>query len=166
MNKKKAIIFGSARSDGETRKIVDELMSSGEFELIDLNDFKISYYDYDHNNIDDDFLPLAKRLTEECDTLIYATPVYWYSMSATLKTFFDRYSDLLTIDKETGRKLRGMKTAVITTSYGNNTGDAFWVPFKGAADYLGMSFLGGLHTVLGTDATEDIKEFSKMILNS
>ncbi|MCP4458779.1 MAG: NAD(P)H-dependent oxidoreductase [Cytophagales bacterium] len=38
-----------------------------------------------------------------------ATPVYWYSMSGIMKVFLDRIYDVLTIEKELGRKLHGKK---------------------------------------------------------
>ena len=88
-------------------------MGMGNFELIDLNDFDISYYDYDHKNRQDDFLPLMKKLIERYKTLVFATPVYWYTMSAVMKTFFDRISDLLTIEKDLGRQLRGKNMVLI-----------------------------------------------------
>ena len=36
-------------------------------------------------------------------TIIFVTPVYWYAMSGRMKVFFDRWTDLLKIDKDTGR---------------------------------------------------------------
>jgi len=40
------------------------------------------------NNIDDDFISLMTEIIEKYDTLIFATPVYWYSMSRILKKSF------------------------------------------------------------------------------
>ncbi|MDA5312487.1 flavodoxin family protein, partial [Vibrio cholerae] len=70
--------------------------------LFDLSDYAISFYDYEHMNRNDDFIHLINKLAE-FDHLVFASPVYWYSMSAQLKVFFDRLSDLLTIEKELGR---------------------------------------------------------------
>ena len=55
-----------------------------------------------------------KTIISKYDTIIFATPVYWYSMSGILKVFIDRITDLLTIEKELGRKLRGKKMAVVS----------------------------------------------------
>ena len=49
-------------------------------------------------------------------------------------------------EKDLGRKLRGKQMAVISTSNGNNLGDNFWLPFKASAEYLGIKYLGNLHT--------------------
>ncbi len=48
-------------------------------------------------------------IVDKYDVLIFATPVYWYSMSGIMKVFFDRITDLLTIKKDIGRKLKGKK---------------------------------------------------------
>lgn len=63
------------------------------------------------NSRNADYLNLMKQILDKYETLILATPVYWYSMSGIMKVFFDRLTDLLTIEKEFGRKLRGKKTA-------------------------------------------------------
>lgn len=94
---KKVIILGSSSKNGETKKVVTELMRISNWELIDLNDYKISHFDYQHLNRNDDFISLMKRITENYDVLIFATPVYWYSMSGIMKVFFDRITDLLWI---------------------------------------------------------------------
>lgn len=131
------------------------------WDLVDLNDYSFSHFDYEHRNRDDDFLPLIKRLLEEYDTLVFATPVYWYAMSGLLKVFFDRITDLLTIEKDTGRKLRGKRTATVSCSIGNNLGDQFWLPFRKTAEYLGMSYLADVHLLAGEDElNEDLmKQF-------
>ncbi len=148
---KTAIILGSARKDGNTAKLVDKLSTLTHFDMFDvfdLADYQISYYDYQHNNRDDDFFPLIKNLIDNYDTLIFATPVYWYSMSAIMKVFVDRTSDLLTIEKEYGRKLKGKNMAVITSSMGDNLGDDFWLPFQKTAEYFEMNYITGLHTLV------------------
>ena len=136
------IIIGSSRKEGNTRLIVDTLRAYLDFDLIDLNDYQISYYDYEHRNASDDYLRLMKKLTEDYDLLILATPVYWYSMSGIMKAFVDRLTDLLEIDKDTGRKLRNKRMAVLSTSLGDNLGDDFWLPFMAIARYLGMEYAG------------------------
>src|SRR6185436_9781028 len=124
MENKKVIILGSSRKNGNTTKIVDEISKEHHIDVVNLSDYNISYYDYESKNIDDDFLPLIRRILEEYDTLIFATPVYWYNMSGIMKVFFDRISDLIRIEKETGRKLRGKKIGVITNSHDNEIEDS------------------------------------------
>jgi len=145
MEGKKVIILGSARKNGNTTRIVDEISKESGIDVIDLSNYNISHYDYESKNIEDDFLPLIRRILEEYDTLIFATPVYWYNMSGIMKVFFDRFSDLIRIEKETGRKLRGKKIGVISNSHDNEIEESFYIPFKKTADYLGMEYLGHAH---------------------
>ena len=145
MKNKTVIILGSSRKNGNTTKIVDEISKEQNIDVVNLSDYNISYYDYESKNIDDDFLPLIRGIIEKYDTLIFATPIYWYNMSGIMKVFFDRISDLIRIEKETGRKLRGKKIGVITNSHDNAIEDSFYIPFQKTADYLGMEYLGQAH---------------------
>ncbi len=145
MKMRKVIIVGSSRSQGNTTKIVDEIAARLQIDVINLSHYEISHYDYESKNRDDDFLPLIRKIIENYDTLIFATPVYWYSMSGIMKVFFDRFSDLLRIEKETGRKLRGKQFAVISNSHDAQIEDDFYIPFKRSADYLGMIYIGNKH---------------------
>jgi multimeric flavodoxin WrbA len=160
---KKIIILGSSGKNGETKKVVTELMRISDWELIDLNDYKISHFDYEHLNRNDDFISLMKRITENYDVLIFATPVYWYSMSGIMKVFFDRITDLLRIEKEIGRKLRNKNMAVISCSNGDNLENNFWLPFKKSAEYLGMNYVADLHTYQGEMDKKGIAEFKKNV---
>jgi multimeric flavodoxin WrbA len=145
MGNRKVIIVGSSRSKGNTSKIVDEISLQINADVIDLRDYFISYYDYESKNVADDFLPLIKSILEKYDTLIFATPIYWYSMSGIMKVFFDRFSDLIRIEKETGRQLRGKNFAVISNSHDNEIDFDFYIPFRKSAEYLGMNYLGDKH---------------------
>lgn len=145
MENRKVIIIGSSRLNGNTTRIASEIANHFEIDIVNLNDYQFSYYDYDSKNREDDFLPLIKSIIEKYDTLIFATPVYWYSMSGIMKVFFDRFSDLIRIEKETGRKLRGKKIAVISNSHDNEIEYDFYIPFRKSAAYLGMEYLGDKH---------------------
>lgn len=139
------IILGSARSDGNTRAVVNFLVENTDFDLIDLNDYQIGYFDYDNKNRDDDFLPLMRKISANYQRIIFATPVYWYSMSAIMKTFFDRISDLLMWEKNLGRTLRGKAMGVISCSGHDDLREGFDMPFAESAQYLGMDYMGHVH---------------------
>ena len=159
---KTVIILGSARSKGDTRAVLDKLISSTNWELIDLNNYNFSYYDYAHKNRDDDYLGLIQEIIEY-DTFIFATPVYWYAMSGILKVFFDRLTDLLTIEKDMGRQLRGKNMAVLSSSSGGNLGDDFWLPFKESANYLSINYLANVHTYSGENNSERLEKFIYLV---
>lgn len=89
----------------------------------------------------------------EYEQIIFATPVYWYAMSAQLKTFFDRLSDLLKIRKPLGRQLRGGKKMFsITCSSDSEEHEGFTMAFKKTAAYLGMEYGGHLHSWIDAEA--------------
>jgi hypothetical protein len=56
--------------------------------------------------------------------------------------FFDRTTDLLTIEKDRGRKLRGKSMAAISSSGCGESGENFCLPFSESAEYLGIKYLG------------------------
>ena len=142
---KKVIIVGSSRDNGNTMSIAKKVALNNNADLINLNNYNFSYYDYESKNKNDDFLPLIRKIIENYNTLIFCTPVYWYSMSGILKVFFDRFSDLIRIEKDTGRKLRNKNMYVISNSHDDQLDYDFYIPFKKSAEYLGMHYLGNLH---------------------
>lgn len=160
---KTIVIAGSSRNDGDTQSLVEELTQQSGWDLINLNDYQIGHYDYSSHNRHDDYLGLMKSLISKYDTLVFATPVYWYAMSGVMKVFFDRITDLLTLEKELGRKLRGKKMAAISCSHGNNLGEYFWLPFSETANYLGMHYLGGVHTLSGNSNKSTITKFIDLV---
>ncbi len=145
MIKDTVIILGSSRSDGDTARVIQDLQKLMGCDVIDLKEYAISYYDYEHANKDDDFLPLMKRIINDYQNVIFATPVYWYTMSGILKVFFDRISDLLTIEKDLGRQLRGKGFGAISCCMNGSIDQEFWHPFVKTAGYLGMRYLGNIH---------------------
>ena len=146
---KAVIIVGTSRKEGETLEVAGYINDQTGWPVIDLNDYQFSYYDYEHLNREDDFLPLMKDLISKYDTLLLATPVYWYNMSGIMKVFFDRLTDLITIEKDWGRKLRGKSLACVANSNSRELGEYFWMPFIHTAEYLGMHFLGKTHVYMG-----------------
>tara|TARA_B110000967_G_C18838687_1_gene538173 strand:- start:312 stop:815 length:504 start_codon:yes stop_codon:yes gene_type:complete len=161
---KTVIIQGSSKSNGDTNTVVNYLNTTNQFDIIDLNTKSIGHFDYDFKNTNDDFLEIMKEVIEKYDTIIFATPVYWYSMSGILKVFFDRISDLLKTEKDIGRKLRGKNMAMISCSNANDLKEGFSMPFEESANYLGMNYLGDMHAWAGdgdinVEAKKLIKDF-------
>ncbi|EGR2784104.1 NAD(P)H-dependent oxidoreductase [Vibrio parahaemolyticus] len=146
-----AVILGTSKSDGNTRKLADSFVEQSGAKLFDLTNFNVSFYDYSHENKNDDFLPIIHELLS-FDHLVFASPVYWYSMSAQLKVFFDRLSDLLTIEKELGRKLKGKSISVLSTGYNLELPDCFVQPFELTAKYMQLEFKGCEYLAIQTES--------------
>ncbi|MBB6499342.1 flavodoxin family protein [Pedobacter cryoconitis] len=82
------IIFGSSRSDGNTKQLVEVITQQIQIDKVyDLNDYNIGYFDYSFDYKNDDYLSLMEDILKY-DELIIVSPVYWYALSAQLKTFF------------------------------------------------------------------------------
>jgi len=138
------VILGSSRSNGNTRLLLEAIFKDTTFDLIDLNQYNINYYTYDNRHAEDDFLALAERMVKY-DDIVFATPVYWYSMSAILKTFFDRITDLITTRKDLGRALKGKTLHLISCGSDDDLPEGFTVPFEASAVYLDMKYGGDIH---------------------
>ena len=164
---KSVIIFGSSRNDGNTwdavQKVIEKSGSKDNFDIINLSDYNISYFDYNHNNKDDDYIPLIKKILieENYQQIIIASPVYWYSLSAIMKTFFDRITDLMTIEKDLGRMFRERKMAHIGSFAGSGPGPVAEV-ISAMAKFLGMDYTGSLLLYYGKD--EELKSQNEKLL--
>lgn len=139
-----AIVVGSARRAGNTHQLVDAVAAVSNAHVYDLADYDITPYDYQHANRGDGFLPLLRTLLDY-PLLVLASPVYWYSASSQMKVFMDRFSDLLTIEKDLGRCLRGKSAALVATGAERRAPDSFEQSFAQTFHYLGMVYRGLLY---------------------
>lgn len=155
------IILGSSRSEGDTKKVIDLVVKNQPHRFMDLNKCSIAYYDYKNNNQNDDFIPLIKEMLHY-QKWVFATPVYWYTMSAIMKTFIDRTTDLLTIEKDLGRQLRGKEAYVISSDHGERT-PAFEEVFQKTFEYLGIHYRGSLFYYSGNDEILSLENKNKMV---
>lgn len=139
-------VFASARRNGNTGKLIDWIASELEIDVIDLSEKDISPYDYDHKNLNDDFLPLFHKLLEY-EKIIFVTPVYWYAPSAQMKIFIDRTSDFLDLEelKDIGRQLREKTAYIACTSISSDADSSFINSLKDTFGYLGMKYGGYIH---------------------
>jgi putative NADPH-quinone reductase len=144
------VILGSSRSDGNTSRAVDAALTHTHIEIVDLGTCDIGHYDYQHQNQTDAFLPLIERLSDR-RFWILATPIYWYTMSAQMKIFVDRLTDLITIRKDLGRMLHGKSLAVIASGSDPGAPEGFESPFRLTCEYLGMSYIGSHYVQMEDD---------------
>ena len=162
-------IFASARRDGNTGKLIDWIASELDIDIIDLGKKNISAFDYEHRNINDDFLPLLDELLKY-KNILFVTPVYWYAASAQMKVFIDRTSDLLDVEelKSIGRRLTNKTAYVVCTSISSEADSSFLNSFKDMFEYLGIDYGGHIHADCenGYDPhkyTYDVKKFIQSV---
>ena len=139
-------LLSSSRRLGNTGQLIDRIALELNIEVVDLASRRISSYDYDHLNRNDDFEPLMKRVLAH-DQIIFATPIYWYAVSPAMKVFLDRISDLLELPDLLleGRRLRGKNAYVVCTSICDEASVEFVGAFRETFNYLGMHFGGMVH---------------------
>lgn len=139
-------IFSSSRRNGNTGRFIDRIAGDLGIEVIDLSSLRMSSYDYDHANRNDDFEPLMDRVLSR-QQVIFATPIYWYAPSPAMKVFLDRISDFLELPDllPRGRRLRGKNAYLVCTSICAEPSAAFMGAFRETFDYLGMNYGGVAH---------------------
>ncbi|MGI8571965.1 MAG: flavodoxin family protein [Solirubrobacteraceae bacterium] len=97
------VLCASPRRDGNTWMLTDHFLDGARAaghhaEAIDLGramngvlrDCRSCRRPDGRCSIEDEYPALIHDLVLPADALVYATPLYWYGMSATLKNFFDR----------------------------------------------------------------------------
>lgn len=143
------VFHASSRHQGNTTTIANYLSKQLSATAIDLSDHEIAPFSYeDHYPATDDFMGLIKQ-TIDADQWVWITPVYWYTMSAQMKTFLDRFSDLLRYHQEFLPALTGKHLWTIAVGSDSEAVPHFFTPFRLSAEYLAMDYGGDLHTWLG-----------------
>ncbi|HLT56564.1 MAG TPA: NAD(P)H-dependent oxidoreductase [Bacillota bacterium] len=94
------VIHGSTRKNGNTEYLTYQAVPKNEGTHIYLRDYRITpITDQRHEEdgftpADDDMGKLVHIMLQH-DILLFSTPIYWYSMSGPMKTFIDRWSQIM-----------------------------------------------------------------------
>ena len=94
------VIYGGTRDHGNTEMLTDVAIKDLPVERFYLRDYTVlPIEDQRHSQkgfkkINDDYNYIIDQVLQQ-DILIFATPIYWFSMSATMKLFIDRWSQTL-----------------------------------------------------------------------
>jgi len=140
MTEKPLVILASARKQSDTKDFLNTVFADNDYDLVDLLDFYISPYSYLNNYPGtDDFLKIIDELINH-KVIVFATPVYWYAMSGIMKTFFDRFTDIVTTKKHLGRQLQGKSTFLLAVGAEEELPNGFEIPFKLTSEYLHMRY--------------------------
>ncbi len=148
-------LLASARSDGNTATLAKAVFARLEnATLLNVGNLSIAPFSYDNAHENDDFPDLAEVMAS-ARALVFASPVYWYSMSAQMKTMFDRMTDMTRFYKPLGKALAGKAMFTISTGSGPAAPDSFTQPFADTAAYFNMTWGGGLHAPGGEAASAE-----------
>ncbi|NOH73304.1 flavodoxin family protein [Vibrio pectenicida] len=87
------ILFSSANKSGNTAKTIGKIHADHECEVIFIDTLNITPYRYDNQYPDDDFYGLIDKI-RNTKNIVFASPVYWYSVTAPMKNLIDRITEL------------------------------------------------------------------------
>ncbi len=108
--------------------------------VLDLLDYHICLYRYSgHYPAADQFLEVMEKILLH-KQVVFATPVYWYAMSGLMKIFFDRLTDIVTVQISLGSQLAGKKTFLLAVGSDEELSPGFEKPFELTSDYFGMTY--------------------------
>ncbi|MEK4244883.1 flavodoxin family protein [Psychrobacillus sp. FSL K6-2684] len=94
------ILVGSSRKGGNSELLADFVVQDIEHEKVYIKDLYIRpIEDLRHTRngfqaVNDDYDRLVEAIMKS-DVLIFATPIYWYSMSSLMKNMIDRFSQAI-----------------------------------------------------------------------
>ena len=140
------VLLASARQDSDTKRFLQTAFQGTSHQLVNLLDYRLSAYRYENDYPPGDgFLYIIKQVLEH-QVIVLATPVYWYAMSGLLKTFVDRLTDLVTVQKTLGRQLQGKTVFLVAVGADDELPAGFEVPFELTSKYLNMRYGGCLYS--------------------
>ena len=94
------VLFGGSRPEGNTAELTRYALDGLDYTWVDVTQYQfnpvrdVRHEDYYIESYEDDYKQLID-LVLESDTVIFASPVYWYSISASLKAFIDHWSETM-----------------------------------------------------------------------
>lgn len=144
--KKVLSIYSSARRQGNTFEMVDMFHQLLPGEVCYLDELKIAQYDNDFQNQDDDFVRVIEKMLD-ADVIVFASPVYWYSLTPAFRRFIDRFTDLLELPhlKVKGKQLRQKTFYLFATSVHQAPPSSFTSQVRHTLQYLGCHYAGIVH---------------------
>ncbi len=144
------VINGSTRENGNTELLTKKLLEGIPHTVVFLKDKNIlPIKDARHDAagfqpVLDDYDEMIEQIFKH-DTLIFATPLYWYGMSGCMKDFIDRWSQYLRDSRFNFKEEMGKKKAFVVICGGDNPklkALPLVQQFQYIFDFMGMEFAG------------------------
>ncbi|WP_226682976.1 flavodoxin family protein [Sutcliffiella horikoshii] len=146
-----AVIYGGTRPNGNTETLAKHATQGIEVEEIFLNEHNVlPIIDKRHDekgfqDRNDDYNTLIERILRH-DTLVFATPIYWYSMSGTMKNFIDRWSHSMRDNNFPDFKTQMSNKEAYVIAVGGDSPSIKGLPmmeqFNYIFEFMGMEFKG------------------------
>ena len=121
MSKNVLVITGSPRKKGNTRKMAAAFIEAAEARghtvtSIDANDLKIGFCRECYTcfktgkpcSFDDDFNEIVAPAVMAADAVVFAMPIYWFSIPANVKLVIDKFCSFDTAHKDFSQKEFGL----------------------------------------------------------
>ncbi|CAM3602471.1 flavodoxin family protein [Brevibacillus invocatus] len=144
------VLQGSSRENGNTELLANLAVEGIPHTTIRLREKKILPI-LDQRHEPDGFAAVADDYDEVIeavlahDTLVFATPIYWYGMSGHMKNFVDRWSQSLRDKRYAFKDALGQKQAYVITTGGDEPrikGLPLIQQFQYIFSFVGMPFAG------------------------
>lgn len=150
MTVKPLLILSSSRRGGNSELLAEAVVRGLECTRLYLPEKRIEpVVDQRHvpggfTPVDDDYAEIVALLRTH-DTLIFATPIYWYGMAGPLKDFFDRWSQVLRDPSFAFKAELAQKRAFVVLAGSDNPrikGLPLILQFQHIFGFVGMDFAG------------------------
>ncbi|GIP52788.1 flavodoxin family protein [Paenibacillus vini] len=144
------VLQGSTRDEGNTEQLSRLVLEGVQHKEILLRDKQIlPIHDQRHTEggfdpVDDDYDDVIREVLQH-DTLVFATPVYWYTVSGIMKNFIDRWSQSLRDSRFDFKAEMAQKKAYVLVVGGDNPrikAMPLIQQLKYTFDYVGMPLEG------------------------
>jgi multimeric flavodoxin WrbA len=159
-------VSSSPRRDGNSRLLAEAVLAGAadaghETELVDLDevldgflrDCRTCRGPDGECTIGDRYGEVLLERVLPADALVFATPLYWYGVSASLKAFIDRFFCFIASDYPRGEEVRdrlvGKRTALVLSSEEDYRGAGLGViaQIQEMSRYLHHEFVGVVHGI-------------------
>ena len=94
-------INGSPNKEGNTTKLAAKQLKGKAYQTLNLVDYKL--YSYGQEFEDDQFTEIVEAM-KAADTVVIGSPVYWHSMSGSVRNLIDRFYGPVNSGALKGRK--------------------------------------------------------------
>lgn len=142
-------LYGSSRANGNTELLAEHVIEGLNVRKIFLKDFHIKdIEDRRHESggfvaVEDDYNKIINKMLD-CDVIIFATPIYWYGMSGMMKTFIDRWSQVMRDERYPEFKEEMSKKSAYIIAVGGDNPRTKGLPlikqFKYICEFIGLQY--------------------------